>query len=176
MKFLSNIFFISLFAFSLNTVSKMEFDLKSGQSVQAGSNVKVKITATVTASSGESESFKTGTFELQKSDDAAVKATLTCSLDTAVTSTVSDNGATSPEAECTVASLTTAGTYKLASVSAATKDGSATCTSPAVKANGNTLTVTAAGTDSTNSGGEEEDDGAKFLNSFYSLIALILFL
>ena len=180
MKFLSIIFFISLIAFSLSSVSKTTFDLKSGQSVQTGTNVKVKITVTATGDNGDSQAFKTGTFELQKSDNATETATLTCNLATAVTSEVSATGTTSPEAECTVDSLTTAGTYILSAVSAATSDGSTAIATKEVKASGNTLTVTAApagGSGGSGSGdGNTNTNGAKFLTAFYSLIALILFL
>lgn len=177
MKFLSIIFFISLIAFSLSSVSKMIFDLKSGQSVQTGSNVQVKITVTAgSTTNDDNESFKTGTFTLQKNDDKEVTATLTCSLTTAVTSTVSDGTASTVEAECTVASLTTAGTYILSAVTAATKDGNAASTAPEVKESGNTLTVTAAAAGGSGGSGDGNTDGAKFLTSFYSLITLILFL
>ena len=171
MKFLSIIFFMSLIAFSLNAVAKMTFDLKSGQSVQTGSNVNVKITAQISGSASDSEAFKSGTFTLQKTDEPAVTATLTCNLTNAVTSTVASNGeASTVEAECTVASLTTAGTYKLSAVTAAKQDASNDCTAPEVKTtDGNTLTVTAPAP-----GGS--DSNAKFLTAFYSLIALILFL
>ena len=171
MKFLSIIFFISLISFSLNAVTMTTFDLKSGQSVQTGSNVKVKIivAATTGEADGNTQAFKTGTFELAKTDDATVKATLTCSLTEAVTATYHASSPVSPEAECTVASLTTAGTYKLNAVSAATSDGSTAIANKEVKASGNTLTVTAAP-----AGGS--DSNAKFLTAFYSLIALILFL
>ena len=178
MKFLSIIFFISLIAFSLNAVTKLTFDLKSGQSVQTGTNVKVKITVTATGDNGDSQAFKTGTFELQKSDNATETATLTCNLATAVTSTRTSGTANIAEAECTVDSLTTAGTYILSAVSAATSNGSDAITTKEVKASGNTLTVTAApAVGSGGSGdGNTNTDGAKFLTSFYSLIALILFL
>ena len=180
MKFLSIIFFMSLIVFSLSTVSKMEFDLQEGQTVQAGTNLQVKITAQITGDSdGDSESFKTGTFTLQKSDDPTVTATLTCSLTTAVTSTVSSGTASKAEATCTVATLTTAGTYILSAVTAATIDGSDPCTSPGVKSSGNTLTVTAAaagGSGGSSGSGDGNTDGAKFLTAFYSLISLILFL
>ncbi len=171
MKFLSIIFFMSLIALSLNAVSMMTFDLKSGQSVPTGSNVKVKIRVAATAGTdGDTQAFKTGTFELVKSDEATVKATLTCSLTTAVTAKYSTTSPVSPEAECTVESLTTAGTYKLNAVSAATSDGTTAISGKEVKASGNTLTVTAA------PAGDGNTNGAKFLTSFYSLIALILFL
>ena len=179
MKFLSIIFFMSLIALSLNAVSMTTFDLKSGQSVQTGSNVKVKIIVAATAGTeGDTQAFKTGTFELVKSDEATVKATLTCSLTTAVTATYHSTSPVSPEAECTVESLTTAGTYKLNAVSAATSDGTTAISGKEVKASGNTLTVTAApAVGSGGSGdGNTNTDGAKFLTSFYSLIALILFL
>ena len=182
MKFLSIIFFISLIAFSLNAVTMMTFDLKSGQSVQTGTNVQVKIIVAATAGTdGDTQAFKTGTFELVKSDDATVKATLTCSLTTPVTATYSASSPVSPEAECTVASLTTAGTYKLNAVSAATSDGSTAISGKEVKASGNTLTVTAAAAGGSGGSGGSGDgntntNGAKFLTAFYSLISLILFL
>jgi len=181
MKFLSIIFFMSLIAFSLSSVSKMIFDLKSGQSVETGSNVKVKITVTAgSTTDGDSESFKSGTFTLQKSDDTQVTATLTCSLTEAVTSTVTSGVASTVEAECTVATLSTAGTYILSAVTAAKKNASDNSTAPEVKASGNTLTVTAAAGGSGGAGGSGDGNtntnGAKFLTSFYSLIALILFL
>ena len=167
MKFLSIIFFISLISFSLNAMQATTFDLKSGQSVQTGSNVKVKITVTATGESGtDTQAFKTGTFTLQNTANATDTATLTCSLDSPVTAT---HGGTPPEVECTVATLTNAGTYKLSAVTAATSDGDAAITNKEVKASGNTLTVTAAP-----AGGS--DSNAKFLTAFYSLIALILFL
>ena len=177
MKFLSIIFFISLIAFSLNAVTMTTFDLKSGQSVQTGSNVKVKITVTATGeSSSDSETFKSGTFELQKSDNETETATLTCSLDSPVTAT---HGGTSPEVECTVDSLTTAGTYILSDVTAAKKDATLDCTGAEVKEDGNTLTVTAApagGSGGSGGSGDGNTNGTKFLTAFYSLIALILFL
>ena len=180
MKFLSIIFFISLIAFSLSNVSKITFDLKEGQSVQTGSNVNVKITAQISGSASDSEAFKSGTFTLQKTDEPAVTATLTCNLTNAVTSTVASNGeASTVEAECTVATLTTAGTYKLSAVTTAKKDASDNSTSPEVKASGNTLTVTAAaagGSGGSSGSGDGNTDGAKFLTAFYSLISLILFL
>ena len=171
MKFLSIIFFISLISFSLNAMQATTFDLKSGQSVQTGSNVKVKITVTASGTAPGSETFKSGTFTLQNTANATETATLTCSLTTEVTSTLASNGAGSTvEAECTVASLTTAGTYKLSAVTAAKQDASNDCTAPEVKTtDGNTLTVTAPAP-----GGS--DSNAKFLTAFYSLIALILFL
>ena len=175
MKFLSIIFFMSLIAFSLNAVAKMTFDLKSGQSVQTGSNVKVKITVQITGDATDTQDFKTGTFTLQKTDNETETATLTCNLATAVTSTLASNGAGSTvEAECTVASLTTAGTYKLSAVTAAKQDASNDCTAPEVKTtDGNTLTVTAP---APGGSGDGNTDGAKFLTAFYSLISLILFL
>ncbi len=181
MKFLSIIFFMSLIALSLNAVSMMTFDLKSGQSVQTGSNVNVKITVTASGTAPGSETFKSGTFTLQKSDNETVTATLTCSLTTEVTSTLaSNNEGSTVEAECTVASLTTAGTYKLSAVTAAKQNASTDSTAPEVKASGNTLTVTAAaggsGGDGGSGDGNTNTNGAKFLTSFYSLIALILFL
>lgn len=179
MKFLSIIFFISLIAFSLNTISKTTFDLKSGQSVQTGTNVQVKITVQITSDTdSESQAFKTGTFTLQKSDNATETATLTCNLATAVTSTRTSGTANIAEAECTVDSLTTAGTYILSAVSAATSNGSDAITTKEVKASGNTLTVTAApaGGSGGSGDGNTNTDGAKFLTAFYSLIALILFL
>ena len=181
MKFLSIIFFMSLIAFSLNAVAKMTFDLKSGQTVQTGSNVKVKITVQITGDTdGDSQAFKTGTFTLQKSDNETETATLTCSLGTAVTSTVAANGtANIAEAECTVDSLTTAGTYKLSAVTAATSNGTTDIDTKEVKKSGNTLTVTAApagGSGGSGGSGDGNTDGAKFLTAFYSLISLILFL
>ena len=171
MKFLSIIFFISLISFSLNAVTMTTFDLKSGQSVQTGSNVKVKIivAATTGEADGNTQAFKTGTFTLQNTANATDTATLTCSLTTPVTATYHASSPVSPEAECTVASLTNAGTYKLSAVTAATSDGDAAITNKEVKASGNTLTVTAAP-----AGGS--DSNAKFLTAFYSLISLILFL
>ena len=181
MKFLSIIFFMSLIAFSLSNISKTTFDLKSGQTVQTGSNVKVKITVQITDDATDTQDFKTGTFTLQKTDNETETATLTCNLATAVTSTVAANGtANIAEAECTVDSLTTAGTYILSAVSAATSDGSTAIATKEVKASGNTLTVTAApagGSGGSGSGdGNTNTNGAKFLTAFYSLIALILFL
>ena len=181
MKFLSIIFFISLIAFSLNTVSKTTFDLKSGQTVQTGTNVQVKITVQITGDTdGDSQAFKTGTFTLQNTDNTTVTATWTCSLGTAVTSTVAANGtANIAEAECTVDSLTTAGTYKLSAVTAATSNGSDAIATKEVKdTSPTTLTVTAApaGGSGGSGDGNTNTDGAKFLTSFYSLISLILFL
>ena len=180
MKFLSIIFFMSLIAFSLSNISKTTFDLKSGQTVQTGSNVKVKITVQITGDATDTQDFKTGTFTLQKTDNETETATLTCNLATAVTSTVAANGtANIAEAECTVDSLTTAGTYILSDVTAAKKDASADCTNAEVKENGNTLTVTAApagGSGGSGGSGDGNTNGTKFLTAFYSLIALILFL
>ena len=178
MKFLSIIFFISLIAFSLNTITKMEFDLKSGQTVQTGSNVKVKITVQITGDATDTQDFKTGTFTLQKTDNETETATLTCNLATAVTSTVAANGtANIAEAECTVDSLTTAGTYKLSAVTAATSNGTTDIATKAVKdSEPTTLTVTAAPAGGSGGSGDGNTDGAKFLTSFYSLISLILFL
>ena len=183
MKFLSIIFFISLIAFSLNAVTMTTFDLKSGQSVQTGTNVKVKITVTATAAANDAETqdFKTGTFTLQKTDNETETATLTCNLATAVTSTVAANGtANIAEAECTVDSLTTAGTYKLSAVTAATSDGSTPISGKEVKTTTpTTLTVTeapAGGSGGSGGSGDGNTDGAKFLTAFYSLISLILFL
>ena len=178
MKFLSIIFFISLIAFSLNTVSKTTFDLKSGQTVQTGSNVKVKITVTATGESGtDTQAFKTGTFTLQNTANATDTATLTCSLDSPVTAT---HGGTPPEVECTVATLTNAGTYKLSAVTAATSNGSDAITTKEVKTTTpTTLTVTeapAGGSGGSGGSGDGNTDGAKFLTAFYSLISLILFL
>ena len=177
MKFLSIIFFISLIAFSLSSVSKTTFDLKSGQSVQTGTNVKVKITVQITGDAEDSQAFKTGTFTLQKTDNETETATLTCSLTEAVTSTVPASGpANIAEAECTVDSLTTAGTYKLSAVTAATSNGTADITTKGVKeSEPTTLTVTAAPAGGSGDG-NTNTNGAKFLTAFYSLIALILFL
>ena len=147
MKFLSIIFFMSLIAFSLSNISKTTFDLKSGQTVQTGSNVKVKITVTATTAQNEDETqaFKTGTFTLQKTDNATETATLTCNLATAVTATYAASSPVSQEVECTVDSLTTAGTYKLSAVTAATSDGDAAISGIEVKTTQpTTLTVTAA--------------------------------
>ena len=145
MKFLSIIFFISLIAFSLSNISKTTFDLKSGQTVQTGSNVKVKITVQITGDATDTQDFKTGTFTLQKTDNETETATLTCNLATAVTSTVAANGtANIAEAECTVDSLTTAGTYILSAVTVAKKDATNNSTAPEVKeTTPTTLTVTA---------------------------------
>ena len=176
MKFLSIIFFISLIAFSLNTITKTTFDLKSGQSVKTGSNVKVKITVQIAGDANDAQDFKSGTFTLQKSDNNTETATLTCSLGTAVTSTVAANGtANIAEAECTVDSLTTAGTYILSAVTAAKKDATLDCTEAEVKEDGNTLTVTDAAAGGSGGSGDGNTNGAKFLTSFYSLISLILF-
>ena len=178
MKFLSIIFFISLISFSLNAVTMTTFDLKSGQSVQTGSNVKVKITVTASGTAPGSETFKSGTFTLQNTANATETATLTCSLTTEVTSTLASNGAGSTvEAECTVASLTTAGTYKLSAVTAATSDGSTPISGKEVKTTTpTTLTVTEAPAGGSGGSGDGNTDGAKFLTAFYSLISLILFL
>lgn len=182
MKFLSIIFFISLIAFSLNAVTKLTFDLKSGQTVQTGSNVKVKITVTATAADNDAETqaFKTGTFTLQKTDNATETATLTCNLTTPVTAAYAASSPVSQEAECTVDSLTTAGTYKLSAVSAATTDGTTPISGKEVKeTTPTTLTVTeapAGGSGGSGGSGDGNTDGAKFLTAFYSLISLILFL
>lgn len=181
MKFLSIIFFMSLIAFSLSNISKTTFDLKSGQTVQTGSNVKVKITVQITGDATDTQDFKTGTFTLQKTDNETETATLTCNLATAVTSTVAANGtANIAEAECTVDSLTTAGTYKLSAVTAATSNGSDAITTKEVKTTTpTTLTVTeapAGGSGGSGGSGDGNTDGAKFLTAFYSLISLILFL
>ena len=180
MKFLSIIFFISLIAFSLNTVSKTTFDLKSGQTVQTGTNVQVKITVQITGDTdGDSQAFKTGTFTLQKSDNETETATLTCNLATVVTSTRTSGTASTVEAECTVDSLTTAGSYILSAVTAATSNGTTDIDTKEVKKSGNTLTVTAApagGSGGSGGSGDGNTDGAKFLTAFYSLISLILFL
>ena len=174
MKFLPLILLISLITFSQSTVSGVEFDLKSGQSVATGSNVAVSITITVSGATGDSEAFKTGTFTLVKSDDTSTTATLTCNLATAVTV----NYGTPGEASCTIATLSTAGTYKLSAVTAATTDGSTSNTNPSVKSNGSTLSVTTKTTtadSSSSNSSDDDDDSSKFLNSFSSFLFLILF-
>ena len=185
MKFLSIIFFMSLIAFSLNAVTKTTFDLKSGQTVQTGSNVKVKITVQITGDATDTQDFKTGTFTLQNTDNATETATLTCSLDTAVTATYAASSPVAQEVECTVATLTTAGTYKLSAVTAATSNGTTDISGKEVKTTTpTTLTVTEApaggsggsGGSSGSGDGNTNTNGAKGLTAFYSLIALILFL
>ena len=88
----------------------------------------------------------------------------------------------SQEVECTVDSLTTAGTYKLSAVTAATSNGSDAITTKEVKTTTPTaLTVTEAPAGGSGGSGGSGDgntntNGAKFLTAFYSLISLILFL
>ena len=156
MKFLSIIFFLSLIAFSLNEVT---VELKETQSVRMNTNANVKIIITDTVSN--TQSFKTGTFKLESTSKSITDTvTLTCNLNSAVT--ISNEGT---DVECTVNTEKT-GSFVLSSVNTATSDGNTSISDIRVKQNGKVLIVYAT----------EEDLGAKFLTSFYSLISLILFL
>ena len=102
----------SLFTYSSSAVSGVAVDLKASQSVNTGSNVKFKITVTVSGTeSADSVTIKAiEGLLLVKSDDDNTNSTVTCTVSTA-TKVVKG---TPQDFDCTAQSLTTAGTYKLA--------------------------------------------------------------
>ena len=146
--------------------SGITISLKTGQSVNTGSNVEVKLTLTSTAVA----TVKTLTgLSLVKSDSDSVTSALTCSTTTAVSITASG----SADFSCTAATLSTAGTYKLTGNNVAgtdTSDGALSVT--LTVSSTNTITVTTASENPGNNNGG--DNSSKYLN-IYSLFILLLF-
>ena len=106
---------LSLITYSSSSVTGVAVDLKASQSVNTGSNVKFKITVTVSGDAGTATDDKVtiktiAGLLLVKSDDDDTNSKVTCTL--ADETEVVRN---SPkDFDCTAKSLTTAGTYKLA--------------------------------------------------------------
>lgn len=142
--------------------SGITISLKTGQSVNIGSNVAVKLTLTSTSAA----TVKTLTgLSLVKNDDNSVTTTLTCSATTAVSITASG----SADFSCTAATLSTAGTYKLIGNSVAGTDTSNGALTVPLNVKGtNTITVT---TPNTN----PNDEGSSKFLKLSSLFILFLF-
>ena len=103
---------LSLITYSSSAVTEVAVDLKASQSVNTGSNVKFKITVTVSGTeSADSVTIKAiEGLLLVKSDDSNTNSTVTCTVST---DTEVVRG-TPKDFDCTAQSLTTAATYKLA--------------------------------------------------------------
>ena len=161
---------LSFIVYTSPTVTGVALDLKSGQLVNTGSNVKFKITATVSGNDANANNdvtkIKTITgVEFLKSDDSSKKSAVTCTI-SEETSVIRE---TPKDFECTETSLTTAGNYKLTKIndSYVVKDNAGTTvTSPSVTG---TVTMEVKAQNTPNSG------SGKFL-CVSSLFLLLLFL
>ena len=105
---------LSLIIYSYSAVTGVALELKASQTVNTGSNVKFKITVTVSGDDDTATNDKVTikTIEgllLVKSDDDTKNSEVTCSI--SETEVVRN---TPKDFECTAKSLSTAGNYKLA--------------------------------------------------------------
>ena len=147
--------------------SGITISLKTGQSVNIGSNVAVKLTLTSTSAA----TVKTLTgLSLVKNDDNSVTTTLTCSATTAVSITASG----SAEFSCTAATLSTAGTYKLIGNSVAgTDDSNGALSVTLTVSSANTIAVTTANENNNNNNNNE--NSSKYLNISALFVLLFFF-
>ena len=177
MKTFITLLYLSLISYSLSAVTDVALELKASQSVNAGSNVKFKITVTVdgddTTAANDKQKIKSiAGIQLVKSDNAEVKSAVTCAIE----ETEVVRG-TPKDFDCTATSLSTVGNYKLAKVSDSAfkvKDDSDADISASV-----TGTVTMAVKEADTTGTkktekDDEEDNGKFLK-VSSLVLLLFF-
>lgn len=179
------LFCLSLISYILATPpSGITIDLSASQSLNTGENVDVKIKVTA-ADNGMVLKALTG-LKFQLSSEVSLD--LTCTI---AASGETCAAGTAKEITCKVATLSTAGTYKLAGTAALTafeSDGTTSISSPSATLGSTTATVTAAangggegetnGTGNTNSNGNSNSNtnGSKFLRVSSILFLLISFL
>jgi len=178
MKTFITLLYLSLISYSLSAVTDVALELKASQSVNAGSNVKFKITVTVvgddaTAANDKQKIKSIAGIQLVKSDNAEVKSAVTCAIE----ETEVVRG-TPKDFDCTATSLSTVGNYKLAKVSDnafKVKDDSDTDISVASVTGTVTMEVKEADTTGTkNTEKDDEEDNGKFLK-VSSLVLLLFF-
>ena len=177
-----------LINFSKEAITAIEVDLAASQTLAPGESVSVKVTVTATgADASNTMTVSSIALSLVKTDDNTKTSAVTCTPNPAVTI----NSATPVEFTCTAASLTTEGKYKLDTQTITMKDGKATpaafssenVAAPAVKASGNTLTVSASAAAAANNNNNNtttnnttnNSNGNSFLKVPYFLMAIILF-
>ena len=177
MKTFITLLYLSLISYSLSAVTDVALELKASQSVNAGSNVKFKITVTVNGNdatpANDKQKIKSiAGIQLVKSDNAEVKSAVTCAIE--VTEVVRG---TLKDFDCTATSLSTVGNYKLAKVSDSAfkvKDDSDADISASVTG---TVTMAVKEADTTgtkNTEKDDEEDNGKFLK-ISSLVLLLFF-
>ena len=177
MKTFITLLYLSLISYSLSAVKDVALELKASQSVNAGSNVKFKITVTVdgddaTAANDKQKIKSIGGIQLVKSDNAEVKSAVTCAIE----ETEVVRG-TPKDFDCTATSLSTVGNYKLAKVSDSAfkvKDDKDADISASVTG---TVTMAVKEADTTgtkNTEKDDEEDNGKFLK-VSSLVLLLFF-
>ena len=177
MKTFITLLYLSLISYSLSAVTDVALELKASQSVNAGSNVKFKITVTVdgddaTAANDKQKIKSIAGIQLVKSDNAEVKSAVTCAIEETevVRGTLKDF-------DCTATSLSTVGNYKLAKVSDSAfkvKDDKDADISASVTG---TVTMAVKEADTTgtkNTEKDDEEDNGKFLK-VSSLVLLLFF-
>ena len=176
MKTFITLLYLSLISYSLSDVTDVALELKASQSVNAGSNVKFKITVTVDGDDGTAANDKQkiksiAGIQLVKSDNAEVKSAVTCAIE--VTEVVRG---TPKDFDCTATSLSTVGNYKLAKDSAfKVKDDKDADISVASVTGTVTMEVKEADTTGTkNTEKDDEEDNGKFLK-VSSLVLLLFF-
>ena len=176
MKTFITLLYLSLISYSLSDVTDVALELKASQSVNAGSNVKFKITVTVvgddaTAANDKQKIKSIAGIQLVKSDNAEVKSAVTCAIE--VTEVVRG---TPKDFDCTATSLSTVGNYKLAKDSAfKVKDDKDADISVASVTGTVTMEVKEADTTGTkNTEKDDEEDNGKFLK-VSSLVLLLFF-
>ena len=177
MKTFITLLYLSLISYSLSAVTDVALELKASQSVNAGSNVKFKITVTVdgddTTAANDKQKIKSiAGIQLVKSDNAEVKSAVTCAIE----ETEVVRG-TPKDFDCTATSLSTVGNYKLAKVSDSAfkvKDDKDADISASVTG---TVTMAVKEADTTgtkNTEKDDEEDNGKFLK-VSSLVLLLFF-
>ena len=176
MKTFITLLYLSLISYSLSAVTDVALELKASQSVNAGSNVKFKITVTVdgddaTTPANDKQKIKSiAGIQLVKSDNAEVKSAVTCAIE----ETEVVRG-TPKDFDCTATSLSTVGNYKLAKDSAfKVKDDKDADISASVTG---TVTMAVKEADTTgtkNTEKDDEEDNGKFLK-VSSLVLLLFF-
>ena len=177
MKTFITLLYLSLISYSLSAVTDVALELKASQSVNAGSNVKFKITVTVDGDDGTAANDKQkiksiAGIQLVKSDNAEVKSAVTCAIE----ETEVVRG-TPKDFDCTATSLSTVGNYKLAKVSDSAfkvKDDKDADISASVTG---TVTMAVKEADTTgtkNTEKDDEEDNGKFLK-VSSLVLLLFF-
>ena len=176
MKTFITLLYLSLISYSLSAVTDVALELKASQSVNAGSNVKFKISVTVdgddTTPANDKQKIKSiAGIQLVKSDNAEVKSAVTCAIE--VTEVVRG---TPKDFDCTATSLSTVGNYKLAKDSAfKVKDDKDADISVASVTGTVTMEVKEADTTGTkNTEKDDEEDNGKFLK-VSSLVLLLFF-
>lgn len=177
MKTFITLLYLSLISYSLSAVTDVALELKASQSVNAGSNVKFKITVTVvgddaTAANDKQKIKSIAGIQLVKSDNAEVKSAVTCAIE--VTEVVRG---TPKDFDCTATSLSTVGNYKLAKVNSdfKVKDDKDADISVASVTGTVTMEVKEADTTGTKkTEKDDEEDNGKFLK-VSSLVLLLFF-